>query len=183
MRAARLQPAVPWFLDMNMAEASFDATTFTHNRARLLEHDSRANFFPAWSRRPGMQLLRRALHGGRHADRGLGVAKELQAQGREPSQPPDDPGNPTVNSTARSAATRLTSRRRTRGEAGEKGQGQGSEAVVLGQRADGKSERSAGRVRGRTSRRQRRAQKCPNMLETACRSPDDYTGCRQGLRH
>ena len=28
-----------WFLDMNMDEATFDPTTFTKNRQRLLEHD------------------------------------------------------------------------------------------------------------------------------------------------
>jgi len=28
-----------WFLDMDMTEASFDATAFTHNRARLIAHD------------------------------------------------------------------------------------------------------------------------------------------------
>ena len=36
-----------WFLDMNLEEASFDATTFTKNRDRLLEHEVAAKFFDA----------------------------------------------------------------------------------------------------------------------------------------
>lgn len=34
-----------WFLDMDMDEASFDATTFTKNRDRLLEHKTANKFF------------------------------------------------------------------------------------------------------------------------------------------
>jgi len=34
-----------WFLDMNMEEASLDATTFTKNRERLLEHEIAEKFF------------------------------------------------------------------------------------------------------------------------------------------
>src|SRR5688572_8067146 len=34
-----------WFLDMDMAEAAFDASTFSKNRDRLMEHDVAAQFF------------------------------------------------------------------------------------------------------------------------------------------
>src|SRR5690606_39247694 len=34
-----------WFLDMDMVSPPFDATTFTKNRARLLEHDVCGQFF------------------------------------------------------------------------------------------------------------------------------------------
>ena len=34
-----------WFLDMDMVEASFDATAFTRNRVRLLAHDVAGQFF------------------------------------------------------------------------------------------------------------------------------------------
>src|SRR6478735_5190350 len=34
-----------WFLDMDMAEAPFDHSTFSKNRARLMEHDVAAQFF------------------------------------------------------------------------------------------------------------------------------------------
>ena len=36
-----------WFLDMDMVEEAFDATTFTHNRERLLKHDVAGEFFGA----------------------------------------------------------------------------------------------------------------------------------------
>src|SRR5512139_1750339 len=36
-----------WFLDMNLEEASWDATTFTKNRDRLLEHRIAEKFFRA----------------------------------------------------------------------------------------------------------------------------------------
>src|SRR6202142_131899 len=36
-----------WFLDMNMDEETFDPTTFTKNRQRLLEHDVARRFFEA----------------------------------------------------------------------------------------------------------------------------------------
>lgn len=36
-----------WFLDMDMVEESFDATTFTHNRERLLRHEVAKEFFSA----------------------------------------------------------------------------------------------------------------------------------------
>src|SRR5271163_3686518 len=34
-----------WFLDMDAAEPSFDHSTFSRNRARLLEHDVAREFF------------------------------------------------------------------------------------------------------------------------------------------
>ncbi len=34
-----------WFLDMNLEEPSFDPTTFTKNRDRLLEHRVAVKFF------------------------------------------------------------------------------------------------------------------------------------------
>ena len=34
-----------WFLDMDMHEPAFDATSFTKNRKRLLEHDVAGHFF------------------------------------------------------------------------------------------------------------------------------------------
>lgn len=33
-----------WFLDLDLDQASFDATTFSHNRARLIEHDAARAF-------------------------------------------------------------------------------------------------------------------------------------------
>jgi transposase len=36
-----------WFLDLNITDSAFDATTFSKNRARLLAHDVAAAFFDA----------------------------------------------------------------------------------------------------------------------------------------
>ncbi|MGH8337007.1 MAG: transposase, partial [Gammaproteobacteria bacterium] len=36
-----------WFLDMEVAEPSFDHSTFSRNRARLLEHTVSDEFFRA----------------------------------------------------------------------------------------------------------------------------------------
>ena len=71
-----------WFLDMNMDEETFDPTTFTKNRQRLLEHDV------ARERELADELGRgadepRALHRRRHVDRSVGVVEELPAEGRE----------------------------------------------------------------------------------------------------
>src|SRR3990167_4311043 len=36
-----------WFLDLNISDAGFDASTFSKNRERLLEHEVAAHFFAA----------------------------------------------------------------------------------------------------------------------------------------
>ena len=58
-----------WFLDMDVTEPSFDHSSFSRNRARLLEHDVAREFFT--------RVVAQA------AGRGVGVAQELQAQGPE----------------------------------------------------------------------------------------------------
>ena len=59
-----------WFLDMNLIEASFDATTFTKNRERLLRHGVGQALFGevgAGGGRAG-PAVGRALHGGWNPD-------------------------------------------------------------------------------------------------------------------
>src|SRR5215216_3130486 len=47
-----------WFLDLNITDAAFDASTFSKNRARLLAHDVAAAFFDAvLDEARGRQLL------------------------------------------------------------------------------------------------------------------------------
>jgi transposase len=88
-----------WFLDMDVAEPSFDHSTFSRNRARLLEHDVAREFFTrVVAQARSMQLL---------SDEHFTVdgtlieawasLKSFKRKDQEPSQPPDDPGNPTVN--------------------------------------------------------------------------------------
>ena len=68
-----------WFLDMELEEASFDATVFSKNRDRLMEHEVGAIVF----RRRGQASARsqtdeqRSFHCGRDLDRGVGESEEL----------------------------------------------------------------------------------------------------------
>src|SRR5690242_8226565 len=88
-----------WFLDLEMDEASFDHSTFSRNRARLLEHEVAGEFFHAVVEQArGLRLL---------SDEHFTVdgtlieawasLKSFKRKDAGPSQPPDDPGNPTVN--------------------------------------------------------------------------------------
>jgi transposase len=88
-----------WFLDMDLMEPSFDATSFTKNRERLLRH------------RVGQQLFdevaavadERGLLSDEHftVDGTLITAaaslKSFKPTDREPPARPDDPGNPSVD--------------------------------------------------------------------------------------
>src|SRR5580692_2834726 len=73
-----------WFLDMDMTEASFDATAFTHNRARLIAHDVAGEFFRAVVDQAKAANLMSSdqIHRGRDVDRGCSEPEELQAEGR-----------------------------------------------------------------------------------------------------
>src|SRR5208282_1291816 len=88
-----------WFLDMGLDEPSFDHSSFSRNRARLLEHDVAREFFT----RVVAQARTMELLSDEHftVDGTLVEAwaslKSFKRKDREPSQPPDDPGNPTVN--------------------------------------------------------------------------------------
>src|SRR5215510_11445066 len=70
-----------WFLDMDMLETAFDASTYSRNRDRLMKHDVAAAFFAAVRDQAGRPDEPRALQRRRHADRGMGIAQELPAQG------------------------------------------------------------------------------------------------------
>lgn len=90
-----------WFLDMDMVEPTFDATTFTKNRERLLAHDVAGEFF-----RAVVEQARKAhLMSSEHftvdgtlieAWASLKSFKKKDAKDDD-APPPDDPGNPTVN--------------------------------------------------------------------------------------
>src|SRR5271167_338195 len=88
-----------WFLDMDVAEPSFDHSTFSRNRARLLEHDVAREFFTrVVAQARTMQLLsdEHFTVDGTLVEAWASL-KSFKRKDREPSQPPDDPGNPTVN--------------------------------------------------------------------------------------
>ena len=90
-----------WFLDMSADDPTFDASSFSRNRDRLLEHDVAAKFFAA------VVEQARAAHLMSHdhftVDGTLIEAwaslKSFRRKDESPEdrEPPDDPGNPTVN--------------------------------------------------------------------------------------
>jgi IS5 family transposase len=89
-----------WFLDMNLMEPSFDPTSFTKNRTRLLRHRVGQHLFDEVV----AQAHARDLLSDEHftVDGTLIEAaaslKSFRSRDEDlPTTPPDDPGNPTVN--------------------------------------------------------------------------------------
>ena len=88
-----------WFLDMELDEPSFDHSSFTTNRKRLLEHEVAGEFF----RGVVEQARARKLLSSEHftVDGTLIEAwaslKSFKRKDQKPGHDPDDPGNPTVN--------------------------------------------------------------------------------------
>jgi transposase len=90
-----------WFLDMSLMEPSFDQSTFSKNRGRLLEQQVALRFFD--------EVVRQADALGLLSDEHFTVdgtlieaaasLKSFRRKDKPPSDepPPDDPGNPTVN--------------------------------------------------------------------------------------
>jgi transposase len=82
-----------WFLDMQPSEEGFDATTFTHNRQRLDEHDLTRSFFTA--------VVSEALTAGLCSEhfsvdgtliQSFAAAKSFQPKTKNDSEPPDGNG-------------------------------------------------------------------------------------------
>jgi hypothetical protein len=140
-----------WFLDLNWDEPGFDHSSFTRNRARLLEHDVAGEFF----RTVVEQARALKLTSDEHftVDGTLIEAraslKSLRPKGedRNDRTPPDDPGNPSVDfhGERRQNATHQSTTD-PRSPAGEKGRRQGGQAVLHRERADGESQRDHGRL-------------------------------------
>jgi transposase len=89
-----------WFLDMNLDEPGFDASTFSKNRDRLLGQDVATKFFDAVVRLANQKGLLSQEHF--TVDGTLIEAwashKSFQPKDGSKKEPPDDdPGNPTVN--------------------------------------------------------------------------------------
>jgi transposase len=90
-----------WFLDMNADDPAFDHSTFTKNRDRLLVHDVAGEFFATVVK----EARARGLVSNEHftVDGTLIEAwaslKSFRPKDEQPEdrEPPDDPGNPTVN--------------------------------------------------------------------------------------
>ena len=124
-----------WFLDMTLIEPSFDPTTFTKNRQRLLAHALGQRLFD--------EVVVQADAHGLLSDEHFTIdgtlieaaasLKSLRPREGEPPAPPDDPGNPTVNfhGERRSNATHQST---TDPEARlmKKGKGKEAKLVFLG---------------------------------------------------
>jgi transposase len=100
-----------WFLDMEVTEASFDHSTFSRNRARLLEHTVADEFFRAVVAQAGALKLLSDEHftvDGTLIEAWASL-KSFKPKDGGPHEPPDDPGNPAVNfrGERRSNATHL----------------------------------------------------------------------------
>jgi transposase len=87
-----------WFLDMDLEEAAFDASTFSKNRERLIAHDIGREFFDrvvALARAKGLLSDEHFTVDGTLIEAWASL-KSFRPKGR-PVPPPDDPGNPTVD--------------------------------------------------------------------------------------
>ena len=88
-----------WFMDMELDEPSFDHSSFTTNRKRLLEGEVAGEFF----RHVVAQAQALGLLSNEHftVDGTLVEAwaslKSFKRKGQKPGGGPDDPGNPTVD--------------------------------------------------------------------------------------
>src|SRR3954454_11646195 len=88
-----------WFLDMNIVEESFDHSTFSVNRERLMEHDVAAQFLGAvvrQARHYGLMSKEHFTVDGTLVDAWASV-KSFRPKDKRKEPPPDDPGNPTVD--------------------------------------------------------------------------------------
>ncbi len=89
-----------WFLGMSVVEPSFERSTFSKNRARLLEHTVAQQFFDAVvAQANGLGLLsdEHFTVDGTLIEAAASL-KSLRPKDEPPSaEPPDDPGNPSVN--------------------------------------------------------------------------------------
>jgi transposase len=90
-----------WFLDMDMTEPSFDASSFTHHRARMLEHDVAGEFFCAIVDQARNAKLMSSDHftvDGTLIEAAASLKSfKRKDKSRDKEPPPDDPGNPSVD--------------------------------------------------------------------------------------
>jgi transposase len=88
-----------WFVGLSMDDPIWSPTTFSKNRDRLLESDIAAAFFDgvlAQARAAGLLSDEHFTVDGTLLDAWASL-KSFRRKDEEPTPPPDDPGNPTVN--------------------------------------------------------------------------------------
>jgi transposase len=88
-----------WFLDMGIEDPSFDHSTFSQNRERLLEHDVARQFFMAvmyQAQSAGLISKEHFSVDGSLIDAWASV-KSFRPKDEDDRPPPDDKGNPSVS--------------------------------------------------------------------------------------
>lgn len=89
-----------WFLDMDMTEDGFDASTFSKNRQRLIEADIAKQFFGRVVEQARRARLMSSDHftvDGTLIEAWASLKSFKQKDAPIDTTPPDDPGNPTVD--------------------------------------------------------------------------------------
>ena len=89
-----------WFLDMGIEDSSFDHSTFTANRARLLEHDIAKQFFAAvvaQARKGGLLSSEHFTVDGTFIESVASLKSFKKKDDDKRNDPPDDPGNADVD--------------------------------------------------------------------------------------
>ena len=89
-----------WFLGMDLVEPSFDPTSFSKNRERLLKHEVAREFFDVvvWHAQEGRLLSDEHFTvDGTLIEAAAGLKSFRPKVKDGDDAPPDDPGNPTVN--------------------------------------------------------------------------------------
>src|SRR5271167_4663201 len=90
-----------WFLDLNWDEPGFDHSSFSRNRARLLEHDVAGEFFRtvvAEARELKLTSDEHFTVDGTLIEAWASLKSfRPRSEQRSDRTPPDDPGNPSVN--------------------------------------------------------------------------------------
>ncbi len=89
-----------WFVNLNIDDAVWDVTVFTKNRDRLLEGEVAQAFFDAVLAQARSARLLSAEHftvDGTLIEAWASHKSFKRKDGTPPQDPPDDPGNPTVN--------------------------------------------------------------------------------------
>jgi len=88
-----------WFLDLDMETPSFDPTVFTKNRERLMDSDAAGDFFRVvvgQARTAGLMSAEHFTVDGTLIDAWASL-KSFKKKGAGKGDPPDDPGNPSVD--------------------------------------------------------------------------------------
>ena len=171
-----------WFVGLAMDDAVWAPTTFTKNRDRLLEGDiARAFFEDVVAQARGRRLLS-AEHftvDGTLLEAWAGQKSFKRKD--EPRDPPDDPGNPTVEfpwGTALESDASVDDR--SRQPIVQEGQGARSQAGLSRRSADGESPRTGRRRVRRAGDRHRRTRRRDRVSSPACRAAGSPSAATKG---